>query len=537
MPKVVSVEQMRQIERAADAAGHSYAQMMEHAGWSVAQVIVEQFAPVEGKQVLVLAGSGNNGGDGLVAAEHLAQAGMQVSVYLTKQRAVDDPHLTKLQSRGTLIATADQDQRSRVLRLQVGRAQLIVDAILGTGFELPLQGAAQEVLKVVQNSLGQRADRPVIVAVDCPSGLDCDSGAVAEETIAADLTVTLAAAKPGLLRFPGAGFTGRLVVADIGLPSDQAQLANIEVELASPIEVRPLLPGRPRDAHKGTFGRALIVAGSANYPGAALLAARSAYLVGAGLVTLAVPAPLQPMIAGQLPEATWILLPEKSGAITPDAVGQLEPEWGKSQAVLIGPGLGLESPTRAFIAELFGRRLKSGERSGASAQAFAGRSLPPCVVDADGLKHLSALSGWAEAVPEGTILTPHPGEMSLLTGSSKEKIQAERLDAARRSAREWGHIVVLKGAHTVIAEPAGRATILPFATPALARAGTGDVLAGVIVGLRAQGVPAFSAAVLGGYLHGRAGELAAATLGTTASVLASDVAAAIPQALAELQAS
>jgi NAD(P)H-hydrate epimerase len=327
------------------------------------------------------------------------------------------------------------------------------------------------------------------------------------------------------------------VVADIGLPSDQAQLANIEVELASPIEVRPLLPGRPRDAHKGTFGRALIVAGSANYPGAALLAARSAYLVGAGLVTLAVPAPLQPMIAGQLPEATWILLPEKSGAITPDAVGQLEPEWGKSQAVLIGPGLGLESPTRAFIAELFGRRLKSGERSGASAQAFAGRSLPPCVVDADGLKHLSALSGWAEAVPEGTILTPHPGEMSLLTGSSKEKIQAERLDAARRSAREWGHIVVLKGAHTVIAEPAGRATILPFATPALARAGTGDVLAGVIVGLRAQGVPAFSAAVLGGYLHGRAGELAAATLGTTASVLASDVAAAIPQALAELQAS
>jgi len=536
VPKVVSVEQMRQIERAADSAGHSYAQMMEHAGWSVAQVIVEQFAPVEGKQVLVLAGSGNNGGDGLVAAEHLAQAGMHVSVYLTKQRAADDPHLGKLRDRGTLIAIADQDQRSRVLRLQVGRAQLIVDAILGTGFELPLQGAAQEVLKVVQNSLGQRADRPVIVAVDCPSGLDCDSGAVAEETIPADLTVTLAAAKPGLLRFPGAGFTGRLVVADIGLPPDQAQLAIIKVELASPIEVRPLLPGRPRDAHKGTFGRALIIAGSANYPGAALLAARSAYLVGAGLVSLALPAPLQPMIAGELPEATWILLPEKSGAITPEALGQLEPEWTRSQAVLIGPGLGLESATGAFIAELFGLRSKSGERSGASAQALPRRSLPPCVVDADGLKHLSALSGWPEAVPEGTILTPHPGEMSLLTGSSKEAIQAERLDAARRSAREWGHIVVLKGAHTVIAEPAGRATILPFATPALARAGTGDVLAGVIVGLRAQGVPAFSAAVLGGYLHGRAGELAAATLGTTASVLASDVAAAIPQALAELQA-
>jgi NAD(P)H-hydrate epimerase len=326
-------------------------------------------------------------------------------------------------------------------------------------------------------------------------------------------------------------------VADIGLPSDQAQLANIEVELASPIEIRPLLPGRPRDAHKGTFGRALIVAGSPNYPGAALLAARSAYLVGAGLVTLAVPAPLQGMIAGSLPEATWILLPHEAGAISPAAIPPLEQEWGKTEAVLIGPGLGLELTTQEFIAELFGPQSVSGGRSGASAEASAGRSFPPCVVDADGLKHLSGLPGWPEALPDGTILTPHPGEMSLLTGSSKESIQAERLDEARRSARAWGHIVVLKGAHTVIAEPAGRAMILPFATPALARAGTGDVLAGVIVGLRAQGVPAFSAAVLGGYLHGRAGELAAASLGTTASVLATDVAAALPRALAELQAS
>jgi len=534
VPKVVSVEQMRQIERAADAAGHSYAQMMEHAGWSVAQVIVEQFAPVEGKQVLVLAGSGNNGGDGLVAADHLAQAGMQVAVYLTKERTADDPHLVKLRDRGILIAAADQDQRSRVLRLQVGRAQLMVDAILGTGFELPLQGAAMEVLKVVQNSLGQRADRPVIVAVDCPSGLDCDTGAVAEETIAADLTVTLAAAKPGLLRFPGAGFTGRLVVADIGLPSDQPLLAGIEVELAGPVEVQPLLPGRPRDAHKGTFGRALIIAGSANYPGAALLAARSAYLVGAGLVSLAVPAPVQEMIAGSLPEATWILLPHKAGAISPEAVALLEPEWRSTQAVLIGPGFGLESTTADFVALLLGRATRS-ETPAADVRKSTGRELPPCVVDADGLKHLGGLADWPQALPAGTILTPHPGEMSLLTGRPKEEIQAERLEAAQGWARHWGKVVVLKGAHTIVAEPGGRASILPFATPALARAGTGDVLAGAIVGLRAQGVPAFSAAVLGGYLHGRAGEIAASNLGTSASVLASDVAEAIPRAIAELQ--
>ncbi len=535
MPKVVSVAQMRQIERAADAAGHSYAQMMEHAGWSVAQVIVEQFAPVEGKQVLVLAGSGNNGGDGLVAAEHLAQAKMQVAVYLTKERPADDPHLTKLRDRGILIAAADQDQRSRVLRLQVGRAQLIVDAILGTGFALPLQGAAQEVLKVVQHSLGQRADRPVIVAVDCPSGLDCDTGAVAEETIAADLTVTLAAAKPGLLRFPGAGFTGRLVVADIGLPSDQPLLAAIEVELASRVEVRPLLPGRPRDAHKGTFGRALIVAGSANYPGAALLAARSAYLVGAGLVTLAVPQPVQEMIAGSLPEVTWILLPHEAGAISSAAAIELEREWGRTQALLVGPGLGLEPTTREFMAGLFGRPANSSGNSAAEEKGRPNQELPPCVIDADGLKHLSHIADWPRALPAGAILTPHPGEMSLLTGKPKEEIQGDRLEAARGWARQWGQMVVLKGAHTIVAEPGGRASILPFATPALARAGTGDVLAGAIVGLRAQGVQAFSAAVLGGYLHGRAGELAAANVGSSASVLASDVADAIPQALAELQ--
>ena len=534
MPKVATVAQMRKIERAADAAGHTYALMMEHAGWSVAQVIVERYGPIEGKPVLVLAGSGNNGGDGLVAAEHLAQAGAQVAVYLTKERPDDDPHLAKLRHRGVLIAVSEQDQRGRVLRLQVGRAQLILDAILGTGFELPLKGSALEVLKVVQDVLAQRVDRPAIVAVDCPSGLDCDSGAVAEETLAADLTVTLAAAKPGLLRFPGAGFTGSLVVGDIGLQPDQPDFASIEIELASAVEVRPLLPPRPRDAHKGTFGRALIVAGSANYPGAAQLAARSAYLVGAGLVTLAVPEPLQALIAGALPEVTWILLPHRSGSVDPSGISAIQQEWGKTQAMLIGPGFGLEPVVRDFLMGLLTTNLAAAPQPGTRSQRDV--SLPPCVVDADGLKHLAGIPGWPQTLPAGTVLTPHPGEMSILSGTPKEEIQADRLEAARRWAKQWAHVVVLKGAHTVVADPGGRATILPFATPALARAGTGDVLAGILVGLRAQGVRAYEAAVLGAYLHGRAGELAAERAGTTASVLASDVAAGIPRALAELEA-
>lgn len=517
MAKVVSVEQMRQIEQAADAAGHSYDQMMELAGAAVAHELMARVEQIEGQSMLVLAGSGNNGGDALVAADLLAEAGVQVAVYLTKGRPEDDPHLAKLRQRGLLIAVAEQDQRSRVLKLQLGKADILLDGVLGTGIQLPLRGEAQEVLKAAGAALAQRATRPVVVAVDCPSGVDCDSGEAAPEALAADLTVTLAAAKHGLLRFPAAELVGELVVADIGIPDREFQ--KISLELATAESVRGWLPKRPAGAHKGTFGRALVVGGSRNYPGAPLLAAEAAYLSGAGLVTCAVPESVQPMLVARLPEATWIPLPETQGGIGLEAVEVLAEQLQGYDSALIGPGFGLADASADFL-----QRLTDGEIE-----------LPPLVIDADGLKLLSGIEGWHERLPNRTVLTPHPGEMQIMTGVAIEDIQADRVESAEKWSKRWGAVVVLKGAHSVVADPGGATSVLPFATPALARAGTGDVLAGAITGLLAQGLDAYSAAVLGGYLHGRAGVLAALDIGSSAAVMAGDVSNALAEALWELE--
>jgi NAD(P)H-hydrate epimerase len=272
--------------------------------------------------------------------------------------------------------------------------------------------------------------------------------------------------------------------------------------------VRAVLPERPPDAHKGTFGTALIAAGSANYTGAAWLAGQAAYRIGAGLVTLAVPALLHAALAGQFPEATWVLLPHREGFIAAEASVALQAQLERATALLVGPGFGLEDTTAQFLGRLLGI-----ERAG----------LPSMVVDADGLKLLQRLPDWPSRLPPLTVLTPHPGEMSVLTGLPKDKIQANRLELAQRYSREWGHVVVLKGAFTVIAAPDGEAAIIPVATPALARAGTGDVLAGLIAGLRAQGVEAFESAVAGAWIHAYAGLQAIEQVGNPASVLAGDV--------------
>jgi NAD(P)H-hydrate epimerase len=540
VPKVVSVEEMKAIEKAADASGLTYDKMMENAGRAVADAVLERIGTPAGKRVAILVGSGNNGGDGLVVGHHLAQAGAQVSAYLAGARPEVDPHLAKLRTHGSLVANAGDDQRHRVLRNLMATADVVVDAILGTGFRLPLREEIHDVLALAKKTVEERRKPPLVVAVDCPSGMDCDTGQLAAETLPADLTVTLAAAKIGHFRFPGASAVGELVVADIGIPERQKELAAVQTEVADPRALRLWLPPRPPDAHKGTFGRSLIVAGSVNFPGAAGLAGMAAYRVGAGLVTLAVPSPIQGLIAGQIPEATWVLLPHELGVISEAAVEILRDELGSSQAILLGPGFGQDPATAAFVARLLG----SGEGGSRSRIGFVrgeerkeeSAALPPCVVDADGLKLLTRVDGWPSRLPRPAVLTPHPGEMSVLTGMGRDEIQADRVAVARRWAAEWGHVVVLKGAYTVIASPEGMSTIIPIASSALARAGTGDVLAGAIVGLMGQGVAAYGAAILGAYLHGRAGLIAAEAHGTPASVLAGEVADALPEALAELTA-
>jgi hydroxyethylthiazole kinase-like uncharacterized protein yjeF len=537
--KIVTTEEMRGIEKAANASGLTYEQMMQNAGKAIADAIVEYLEDVEGLRIAILVGTGNNGGDGLVVGYHLHESGAQVSVYQAKERSSDDPNLIRLREKELLIANAKDDQRHRVLKNLLESSDVLIDAVLGTGFQLPLKGSAKDLLAMSKAEIDKRERKPVIVAVDCPSGLDCDSGEIAEETLKADLTVTLAAGKHGLFRFPGAAYVGKLIIGDIGIPESQKELSAVKVEVAEDRELSTWLPERPQDSHKGTFGRVLVVAGSINFPGAAAMAGEAAYRVGAGLVTLAVPSDIQSLIAPFLPEATWLILPHELGVITEDAVNVIANVLDSYEALLIGPGFGMEDTTKIFLSGLFGVEMahQRGQIGFVHPDHIKskGFSVPPCVIDADGLKLLSQLENWYTCLPEDSILTPHPGEMSLMTGVPIKEIQDDRIEFARKWSKTWGHIVVLKGAYTVVASPAGEATIIPIATPALARAGTGDVLAGVITGFRAQGVAAYPAAILGCYVHGRAGVRAAEFLGTPASVLAGDVASALSSVLFDLE--
>jgi len=547
--KIVTVEQMRGIEAASDAAGHTYEAMMQQAGRSVAEAVTARME-VKGRRVLVLVGPGNNGGDGLVAARHLAQAGAEVACYLTRARAPErDENLRRLQELEVPCTVTADDRAGRLLRRLAGRADVVVDSLLGTGTKLPVKGTVAEVLKKVGGVLERRAQpappaalvdlsaappppdrtRPLVVAVDGPSGLDFDTGALDEAALQADLTVTFAYPKRGHFSFPGAAALGDLVVADIG--TDPALAAEVDLEVVTSEMVRAWLPDRPADGHKGTFGRALIVAGSTNYTGAARLAGAAALRVGVGLVTVALPAPIHSPVAAGLPEATYLLLPHELGVVTQPAVEVLAERVGQYQALLLGPGLGQERETAAFVEGLLaGAARRPVGFLHADEQPTRRPNLPPLVVDADGLNILAALPGWPARLPPGTVLTPHPGEMARLIGCSTAEIQADRVGTARRQAQTWGQVVVLKGAYTVVAAPDRRAVLQPFANSGLATAGTGDVLAGVVVALRAQGLEPFEAAAAGAYLHGLAGELATAEFGA-AGMTAGDLVTCLPKAL------
>lgn len=540
MTKIVSVARMREVEQEANAAGLSLGEMMANAGHSVAAAVRRAYPEVQNSRVAILVGSGNNGGDGLVAGDHLREWGAQVGVYLVGDRPQDDPLLEPYRQHGLLVAEAKHDQRFRVLTNMIESAEVVIDAIFGTGVRLPLGGQAAAVLERVNAVLARRDEAPFVVAVDCPSGLDCDSGEIDEHVLAAELTVTLAASKPGLYRFPGADYVGEVEVGSIGLSNSNQALDAAELDLATVDVVARFLPERARNSHKGSFGRVVIVAGSINLPGAAVLAGRGAYRVGAGLVTLAVPSMIHQGLISQLPEATWILLPNEMGQLSEDAFEVLAGELNPGDIVVVGPGLGRDDPPSEFLAEMLGAGV-SGHRGSlgflprGSSGGKERLTLDGMVLDADALTLLPRIDSWHARLPETSVLTPHPGEMATLTGASVDDIQADRVGTASKWASEWGHVVVLKGAFTVIAEPGGRSTLIPFATSALATAGTGDVLAGAIGGLRAQGVAAYEAAVAAAYLHGMAGEIAAAYLGSDAAVMAGDVAEAVADAIAALE--
>jgi NAD(P)H-hydrate epimerase len=561
---------MRQIEAAADAAGVSYDQMMQSAGRATADRALEILADRPEGRVTVLVGPGNNGGDALVAGRIVAQeSSAQVRFYLLKPRDDNDPNFTLVREAGLLIANAQDDRDKRVLRNMVASADVVIDGLFGVGVNLPIKDDAAKVLRNVRQALDEqselphhnssvfpsmpeplrRSTKPLVIAVDCPSGLNCDTGELDPNAIHADETVTFIAAKPGLLTFPGAEAVGKLRVAPIGVPQDIEELNNEQRMLVDADMVRRLLPTRPANANKGTFGKALVVAGSVNYIGAAGLAAHAAYRIGAGLVTVGAPQPVVAVLAAQLLEPTWLLLPHDMGVLSENAAEVIQEEIGNYQGLLLGPGWGREETTKSLLTALFAQtaaapkrntRRKIGFAAGTIAADTANgaeTNLPPLVIDADGLNLLSEIENWWTMLPARTILTPHPGEMARLSAMDKDEIVANRWEIAAGKATEWNVVLMLKGAHTLIAEPDGRIAVLPFKTDALATAGTGDVLVGAIAGLLAQGLSPFDAAVVGGYLHGLAGQQAAEGVGSTRSVVAGDVLDGLAAAIALVEAS
>ncbi|OIO91005.1 MAG: NAD(P)H-hydrate dehydratase [Anaerolineae bacterium CG2_30_64_16] len=611
--KLVSVEEMRRIEQATDAGGHSYAAMMDMAGHAVANMVNTLVLFNPERAILILVGPGNNGGDGLVAGRYLREEEHQITVYVWKRNVKGDENFRwlKRQRRGVAILFADNDPDYANLREELRHADVVVDALLGTGATLPIEGPLANILEIARGEISVRraafqepapqpmpgaprfpvmdaltlgapppqpppdfddydeddADfddfdefdpdfdpdfddeeeddddlpfwgeedeeddwlaqsslpaglQPPVVAVDCPSGLNCDTGELDPLALPATITITFAAPKWGHVQFPGAGACGLLSVADIGVPP--ALLQEVQGELVTPSEVRLWLPQRPSDAHKGAFGKVMIAGGSLSYTGAAYLSGAAAGRAGAGLVTLAIPTALHTALAAALPEATWVLLADSAGTHSAAGVPRLLASLADYDVLLVGPGLTQEDAARGFIETLF-------SAEGLPREAWQGRT----IVDADALNILATLADWPARLPPGSILTPHPGEMARLTGATAVEVNARRIQTARRYAAEWGHIVLLKGPHTVIAAPDGRHAVLPFALPSLATAGSGDVLAGSIAALLAQGVPTFEAAVCGAYVHGHAGLLMFRAIGLSGTV-ASDLVGQLPTALRQL---
>ncbi len=536
--KVISVETTRKIEAAADAAGLSYDTMMQNAGRAVAFRAIERLKGKPDARVTVLIGAGNNGGDGLVAGRIIAEeTSALVRFYLLKPRPDDDKNFTDVQAANLSVALAQDDRDGRVLRNMVASADVVVDALFGIGINLPLRSDAAKVLRGVNQALNDaqlpenpqgilinpcdpksrlRIAKPYVVAVDCPSGLDCDTGALDPNTIQADETVTFIAVKQGLLEFPGASAVGDLLVATIGITDDLPELQDSVHSLADSELATKLLPDRPLNANKGTFGKALVIGGSLNYVGAAGLTAMAAYRSGIGLVTVAAPRSIVSTLSGNFLEPTWIPLSEEDGLVSKTAISELPSELESYNVVLIGPGWGNSKNTHELLLKLLDKKL------------------PHVVIDADGLNLLSEIDNWWTHLLPDTVITPHPGEMGRLAKCSTDEVQANRWKIAAKKSTEWNLVLVLKGAHTLIAAPDGRITALPFKSDALSTAGTGDVLAGLITGFVGQGVKPYEAAVLAGYVHGLAGNLASEQQGNTRSVIAEDVLNALASAITKI---
>jgi hydroxyethylthiazole kinase-like uncharacterized protein yjeF len=480
--KAVTTEQIRQLDQRTIAAGTTGEELMERAGYAVARTVVEFLKRRDSRAALLFAGKGNNGGDAIVAARHLAGAGCHPTLVLLCRRneLQGDPllHFQKLVSGIHVFELPTLDQLSEIVAET--EPAVIVDGLLGTGLKGEVREPHATAIKVI-NGL----HRPV-VAIDTPSGLDSYTGEVCSVCVRADATVTMGLPKVGLLKPAATDFVGRIEVADIGFPRQFVEEIETDVELLTGQDIAPLFPRPQRSAHKGDFGHLLVIAGSEGYTGAPVTTAHAAARTGAGLVTLAVPRDIYPIVAGNCPPE---VMPQPFDGV-PNTTG--------FDAVAIGPGLGQQPETQKMIWKI------------------ASSCSLPMVVDADALNAIAHNVSGLKRLKKPFVLTPHPGEMARLIGKTTKEVQANRWETARGFADEYGVVTVLKGAGTVVTDASGSLWINSTGNPGMAKGGMGDALTGIIGAFLAQGMTPLGAARAGVFVHGLAGDLACEKFGERA---------------------
>ncbi len=512
---LVTAEEMREMDRRTiEEFGLPARLLMENAGRGTARVLLEKFPDISGKRIGVLAGRGNNGGDGFVAARYLSQRGACVTVYLLTEKsrltghAADNFHL--LSPLGIQVREVVDQTAFDGICAELAHQQVLVDAILGTGLSAEVKGLLRSVIEFVN-----AAGRPV-VSVDIPSGLHADTGQPCGCCIRASATATFAFPKIGHALMPGASLSGELHVIDIGIPAHIVEAVGPRQHLLNCKTLQEYIKPRREDTHKGKTGHVLIVAGSTGKTGAAALCALSALRAGAGLVTLGIPESVNPSMEPQVLEVMTAPLPETGGGVHSDsAFDVIMKLLSDKQCLAMGPGMGTAAETKALVHRLIQE------------------SPVPIVVDADGLNCLAGHMTVLKKKKAEIVLTPHPGEMARLINATPGEVQADRVSCARRFAEKYSLHLVLKGARTVIAHPDGQVHVNPTGNPGMASAGMGDVLTGIIAGFIAQGYPPEHAAPIAVYLHGAAADETAESLGPY-GYLASDVMKGLPKAIAGL---
>ena len=514
---LLTAAEMRAVDDATVAAGTPVATLMERAGQAVADALERRFGAPVALRVLVLAGAGHNGGDGLVAARVLAARGARVAVAVcvpaTRLAPATRTMLAALEHTGVRVQHVSDARELAALAATLDAWEFVIDALLGTGADGEPRGVIADACGLA-NALRAHGSR--IVAVDLPTGVASDDGTASADAVQADLTVTFGEPRRGHWLWPGRSYTGTLEVADIGLVSPAAA-GLAPAELGHAAALAALVPLRDPRAHKGSSGRALLIGGAPGMTGALVLAARAAVRSGAGYVRVAAPASLQSVLAAHLVEPMVIACGEDDQrTLTATALARIRDEASRADAVAIGSGLSSRPHAAHLVREL---------------TAHLDR---PLVLDADALSALapaeSVLVPALRLAPAPRVLTPHLGEMQRLTGQSPAELEARRIDAARGWAQRWGATVVLKGAPTVIASPTGEVTVNPTGSAALATAGTGDVLTGILVALLAQGLAPYDAARLAAHVHGLAADLVSHSRGPL-GLAASDLTDRLPEAL------